>query len=75
MRVHLNIYDSDLPVIGLRERCLLMPKQPSMGVGGMKDVDISPLQWSTRGSQWGRREGPLPMFEVTAGINPAGYAQ
>ena len=48
-----RMYD-DLPVVGFRERRLLVPKQPAMAVGGVDDVHVAPDEWPA-----GRGEGRL----------------
>jgi len=30
-----------------------------MSIGGMQDVDVTPFQWPSRWSEWGRRDSPL----------------
>jgi hypothetical protein len=47
-----------LPVIGLRERWLLVAEKPTMSIRGMKDVNVPPLERTRWGNQWDREMTP-----------------
>lgn len=53
--------EENMPIIRLGERCLLVSKEPTMAIGGMNDIEVTPLQRTRWRSYWDRGS-PLHVF-------------